>query len=149
MQRLPGFLIADDLELLRATCASFMHRSTAYQTDRGAFYVPVDPIPASLLPLRARAELALGAPPNDCFFLIYGPHDAATPHLDARRTIRLIALLTGADQGGELIISGAPAQLEVGDAVVFSPETEVHEVTAVTGRRVVWSMGVRSDRGVG
>lgn len=138
----PGFLSAEELDLLCHTCASKLY--SGYRTDRGYFYIPVSPIPAVLAPLHRRAAMALGMPPNDCFFLVYSNAEAAAPHVDSGRVRRLIALLEDADGGsGELVIGGRPASLAVGDAVVFSPEAEVHEVTAVTGRRVVWSVGVR------
>jgi predicted 2-oxoglutarate/Fe(II)-dependent dioxygenase YbiX len=46
-----------------------------------------------------------------------------------------------AASGGELFVAGVRVDLAVGDAVLFSPDRETHEVTAVGGSRSLFSVG--------
>ena len=50
-------------------------------------------------------------------------------------------MLTQAASGGELLIDGELVTLAVGDAVLFHPDAEVHEVTKVGGPRLLFSVG--------
>ena len=50
-------------------------------------------------------------------------------------------MLEHAARGGELFVDGAKIELAVGDAVLFFPDQEVHEVTIVSGQRLMFSVG--------
>lgn len=140
MRRIVGFLSPTDLVVLRAAAVKLY----GYRTDRGYTYVPVDPVPLAMQALHLRARVELPAQGQvDCFFLRYTNGQAAALHTDPGRHARLIALVDAPTGGGELIIAGEPARLHEGDAVVFDPAEEEHEVTPVTGHRLVWSVGVR------
>lgn len=140
MQHLPGFLTASELTLLRG----LRHELHGYKTDFGHVFIKIAPIPSTLEQLVARARRQLTADgATDCFFLHYQHGDATKAHVDRGRLARLIALVDAPESGGELIVSGERANLREGDAVVFCPATDVHEVTPVVGSRLVWSVGIR------
>lgn len=96
----------------------------------------------------ARALARLGTPYEDrwdAYLIRYRDGAYIPPHVDQaqhdRRHRRLNAMLVQASGGGELRIGGAPVALDVGDAVVFYPDREVHEVATVSGTRLLFSVG--------
>src|SRR4051812_40715531 len=99
-------------------------------------------------PLVARAMERIGTPFEDywdVYFIRYLDGAYIPPHTDpaqhGRRHRRINAVLTQAERGGELMIGGAKVELATGDAVLFSPDRELHEVTTVSGPRLLFSVG--------
>lgn len=98
-------------------------------------------------PAVSRALALLGATGDrwDAYFLRYRDGAFVPPHLDPAqpglRHRRLNALLSQAAAGGELHISGAAISLAPGDAVIFYPDSELHEVAPVAGTRLLLSVG--------
>ena len=99
-------------------------------------------------PAVARALAQLGSPFEDYWdvYLIRYVDGAYVPvHLDpahhGKRHRRINALLGRAASGGALRIGGGAIELELGDAVVFYPDEEAHEVSPVTGTRLLFSVG--------
>lgn len=99
-------------------------------------------------PLIARALSRLGTPYEDfwdCYLIRYLDGSSIPKHTDAaqheRRHRRINAVLEQARTGGELFVDGAKIDLAVGDAVLFFPDQEVHEVTQVGGSRLLFSVG--------
>lgn len=99
-------------------------------------------------PLVARALGHIGTPFEDYWDVYYiryldGAH--IPKHTDeaqhGRRHRRINVVLTQAAEGGELWIGGTKIELAVGDAVLFHPDAEVHEVTRVGGPRLLFSVG--------
>jgi 2OG-Fe(II) oxygenase superfamily len=145
MERLPGFLTADEVVSLRVVAGSSRgwvlgRQGTGYEN----------------LPLRrvfentatARALAQIGTPYQDYWdaYIIRYPDGAYVPdHVDAakfgRRHRRLNALLEPATSGGALSIDDVLVELAVGDAVLFDPDREVHRVSRVVGVRLVFSVG--------
>lgn len=80
-------------------------------------------------------------------YLIHYPEGSCIPeHTDpvpeGQRHIRLNAQFGPAVEGGVFHLCGNPVLLRPGDAVVFRPDRDVHEVTRVTrGDRWLWSVG--------
>lgn len=102
-------------------------------------------------PLLARCMAELGAPrgmPYISGIVRYVPGDHRPAHIDpspARSMAhhRVIVLLQKASDGGELVVGGLRARLEVGDGVVFRADEEIHEVTRVAvGERYGLTCGV-------
>jgi len=100
------------------------------------------------LPAVARALAHLGTPYEqhwDAYLIRYRDGAYIPPHVDpaqhGRRHRRLNALVMQAAGGGELRIGGQLVALELGDAVVFYPDQEVHEVAPVAGTRLLLSVG--------
>jgi hypothetical protein len=99
-------------------------------------------------PAVARALAHLGTPHEqswDAYLIRYRDGAYVPPHLDpaqhGRRHRRLNAMITQATGGGELRIGGAPIALDPGDAVLFYPDHERHEVAPVAGTRLLFSVG--------
>jgi hypothetical protein len=99
-------------------------------------------------PLVVRALGQLGTPFEhhwDVYLIRYldGAHIPAhtDPAQYGKRHRRINAVVTQASAGGDLRIDGALVELTTGDAVVFYPDAEVHEVTPVIGIRVLFSVG--------
>ena len=99
-------------------------------------------------PVVERAIALLGTPLDDqwdVYLLRYldGAHvpDHVDPARPGTRHRRINAILTPPTRGGELRIDGALVELSVGDAVVFDPDRERHEVSPVIGTRIVFSVG--------
>ena len=114
----------------------------------GASLAP-PPTPAAPLPAITRALSHLGTPHEqlwDAYLIRYRDGAYVPPHIDpaepGRRHRRLNAMLSQATGGGALRIGGALVALSPGDAVVFYSDQEVHEVTRVTGTRLLFSVGV-------
>ena len=142
MRILRRFLSVDDVSRLLRTCRLLERSGAFYRTDRG--YAFASALNARVLaPLRDRARLVLPQGVRyDSFFLRYETGVRAAAHVDPPgRIARLIALVREPDAGGDLVIAGQLADLHEGDAVVFEPSKEEHEVTQVTGERIVWSVG--------
>lgn len=76
----------------------------------------------------------------DSFFIYYTDGDKTEPHMDGRSGKRINVLLKKPEEG-VLRISDRDVPMEVGDAVVFYPDKELHEVTPVKGERLIWSVG--------
>ncbi len=99
-------------------------------------------------PLVARALARIGTPVEnrwDVYFIRYRDGSHIPPHVDpaepGRRHRRINAVLAHAAAGGGLIIDDRTIELRVGDAVLFYPDAEVHRVSAVTGPRLLFSVG--------
>jgi len=95
-----------------------------------------------------RALARIGTPYEDywdVYLIRYLDGSHIPPHTDdaqlGRRHRRLNALLERATAGGELTIAGTPIELAVGDAVLFEPDREIHEVARVVGSRLLFSVG--------
>jgi predicted 2-oxoglutarate/Fe(II)-dependent dioxygenase YbiX len=55
---------------------------------------------------------------------------------------RINVLLHGPEAGGELFVGGQRVSLSAGDAYVFRPDVEEHEVKMVLrGSRLIWTLG--------
>ncbi len=97
----------------------------------------------------ARALRELGAAihgPYDVWLIRYQVGTEIPPHRDpvepGREHHRLNAIVRSAT-GGDAKVRGVPVALAEGDAYVFRPDAEEHEVTRVTaGTRLVFSVGV-------
>jgi len=99
-------------------------------------------------PLVARAVSRIGAPYEnywDVYLIRYldGAHipDHLDPAQHGRRHRRINAVLAQPVSGGELRIDDALVELDVGDAVLFEPDHEVHRVSPVVGTRLIFSVG--------
>ncbi len=121
---------------------------TAGRQHTGYDILPLRPELPATSTLVARALAQLGTPFEDywdVYFIRYTDGAHIPPHTDAaqhgKRHRRINAVLTQAPVGGELLIDGARIELAVGDAVLFHPDTEVHEVTKVGGPRLLFSVG--------
>jgi hypothetical protein len=145
---LRGFLGPWDIDRLitawRATSAGGWH---VVRAQRQAYrFTPAAPPPD----LMARALAELPSEPawryTDSFYLHYRNGDRAPPHVDPRSGVRLNACLIP-PWAGRLVVAGEEVWLEAGDAVVFRPSEQVHEVTPVTGERLIWSVGRAVNRG--
>ena len=95
-----------------------------------------------------RALARIGTPYEDywdVYLIRYRDGSHIPPHTDdaqhGRRHRRLNALLERATAGGELTIAGARIELAIGDAVLFEPDREVHDVARVVGSRLLFSVG--------
>ena len=146
MRLLEGFLSGDEIERLRvlAVDAAFVEGRQATGYVKAAF----GDVP-ELAGLRARSLAALGMAtdtPHDAYLLAYPTGSSIPPHVDlvadGWRHLRLNAVIMQASQGGELTIDGIVVPLAVGQAVVFSPDREVHAVSEIVhGERLLWSVG--------
>jgi hypothetical protein len=95
-----------------------------------------------------RALRHIGEPVEDFWdtYLIRYPDGSSIPkHLDdasfGLRHRRLNAMVTAPEDGGRLTINNIEIPLLVGDAVLFYPNEEEHEVTTVRGTRLIFSVG--------
>jgi hypothetical protein len=95
-----------------------------------------------------RALEVIGKPVEDFWdvYLIRYPDGSSIPkHRDdasfGLRHRRLNVMLTPPEEGGVLTIDGTVILLGDGDAVLFYPNEEEHEVTTVKGTRLVFSVG--------
>ncbi len=86
----------------------------------------------------------------DVYLIRYQQSHFIPKHKDAagmqgKRHRRLNALVTRAKYGGDLWIDNRRIDLEICDAVLFYPDDEEHEVTAVHGTRLLFSVGAWID----
>jgi len=150
---IPSFLSAIETAALRAHATS--DGWTAGRQGTGYDILPLRDVAAfsSLVArgragARARGLAKLGTPFEDCwdtYLIRYQDGSSIPAHTDAaqhgRRHRRINAVLEHAARGGELFVDGAKIELAVGDAVLFFPDQEVHEVTIVSGQRLMFSVG--------
>lgn len=144
---LRGFLSSTDVAELNAR-AQTAHGWIAGRQHTGYDIRPLRPELAATSPLVARALAKIGTPFEDywdVYFIRYSDGAHIPPHTDPARHgkhhRRVNAVLTQAPSGGEFLVDGATVTLGVGDAVMFQPDTEVHEVTKVGGARLLFSVG--------
>lgn len=71
----------------------------------------------------------------------YIPSHKDEAALFGKRHRRLNALIKAPEAGGELHIENKLIALNEGDAVLFSPDEEVHDVSPCRGLRLMWSVG--------
>jgi predicted 2-oxoglutarate/Fe(II)-dependent dioxygenase YbiX len=144
MQLVPAFLSPDELADLRRRAEV----AGAWTPGRQGTGYDILPLRAEPIPAIARALALLGTPFEqywDAYLIRYLDGAHIPPHVDpaqhGRRHRRLNAMLTRATRGGELRIDGALVELELGDAVLFYPDEERHEVAPVVGTRLLFSVG--------
>ena len=144
---LESFLSADEVATLRALAET----PTGWKRGRQGTGYDTLPLRAQLgadHPIVARALARLGVPFEDYWdvYIIRYLDGAHIPeHVDAaehdRRHRRINAVLAQPESGGELHINDVLVVLDVGDAVLFDPDREVHHVTPVVGTRLLFSVG--------
>ncbi len=144
---LRGFLSPTEVADLHAR-AQTADGWTAGRQHTGYDILPLRPELTAASPLVARALAQIGTPFEDywdVYFIRYQDGAHIPPHTDAaqhgKRHRRINAVITQAPSGGELLIDGVMITLAVGDAVLFHPDAEVHEVTKVGGPRLLFSVG--------
>jgi len=142
---LTGFLTAGEITALRALAGRDGWKPGRQGT--GYDILPLREVP-EVADLVARGLALLGTPFEDywdVYLIRYLDGASIPPHVDEaqhdRRHRRINAVLEQADAGGELIVDGSRVALQVGDACLFYPDQERHEVTAVRGRRLLFSVG--------
>lgn len=140
---LPAFLFASEISGLRAR-----EVDTGWKPGRQGTGYDVLALPRVREPLVVRALARIGTPFEhywDVYLIRYADGSHIPPHRDeaqhGRRHRRLNALLAAPRAGGVLSIDGTRIDLAIGDAVVFDPDRETHEVTRVAGTRVMFSVG--------
>jgi predicted 2-oxoglutarate/Fe(II)-dependent dioxygenase YbiX len=140
---LPGFLAPDEVSALRAR-----QHDDGWKPGRQGTGYDILPLPRIREGAIERALAQIGTPYRDywdVYLIRYGDGAHIPPHTDdaqhGRRHRRLNALLERATAGGELTIAGARVELAIGDAVLFEPDREVHEVARVVGSRLLFSVG--------
>lgn len=142
---LHGFVSTAEIATLRALA----DRDGWKPGRQGTGYdiLPLRDVP-EVAALVARGLAKLGTPFEDywdTYLIRYVDGASIPPHVDeaqhGRRHRRINAVLEQAEAGGELIVDGAPVALAVGDACLFFPDQERHEVTQVRGRRLLFSVG--------
>lgn len=144
---LAGFLSTDEVANLRRRS----ERVDAWAPGRqhtGYEICSLQSEMTSTHPLVARALGRIGKPVEnrwDVYFIRYLDGSHIPPHVDpaepGRRHRRINAVLAHATSGGALFVDGRAIDLRVGDAVLFYPDAEVHRVSAVTGTRLLFSVG--------
>jgi hypothetical protein len=141
---LRAFLSAGELAELRGRAAA----AEGWTAGRQGTGYDILPIAERDHPLVARALAQLGTPYEqfwDVYLIRYldGSHIPAhtDPGQHGKRHRRLNALITPATAGGALRIDGTVVELAPGDAVMFYPDAEVHEVAPVVGTRLLFSVG--------
>ncbi|MDB4964001.1 MAG: hypothetical protein JWP01_4000 [Myxococcales bacterium] len=146
---LRGFLSPVEVAELRAQAEDPTRDGwRAGRQHTGYDILPLRPVMSASSPLVARALAQIGTPFEDywdVYFIRYLDGAHIPPHTDeaqhGKRHRRINAVLTQAARGGELFIDGRPVELAVGDAVLFHPDSEIHEVTKVGGPRLLFSVG--------
>ena len=143
---IPAFLSAGEVTALCVRASTGVDWKPGRQ-GTGYDILPLRGIP-ELEPLIARGLARLGTPFEDywdVYLIRYADGSSIPPHTDAaqhgRRHRRINAVLEQAREGGDLLVDGARVPLAVGDAVLFFPDEEVHEVTTVVGSRLLFSVG--------
>ncbi len=120
-----------------------LHRAEKNYRFAPCLGAPIHLSERALAALPEREELKY----EDSFFIHYGNGGMTRPHKDTRTGLRLNALLI-TPKFGSLVISDRVVFMEVGDAVVFEPNIEEHQVTTVKGERLIWSVGRAKTPGV-
>ena len=145
---LKSFLSSAEVTELRARAESATTGWKAGRQHTGYDILPLRDVMDRASPLVARGLAKVGVPFEDywdVYFIRYEDGAYIPPHTDpaehGRTHRRINAVLTQAASGGELFVGGAKIDLEVGDAVLFSPSGEVHEVSKVHGPRLLFSVG--------
>jgi predicted 2-oxoglutarate/Fe(II)-dependent dioxygenase YbiX len=140
---LPGFLTTDEVSALRA-----QQHNDGWKAGRQATGYDILPLPRIREGAIERALARIGTPYEDywdVYLIRYRDGSHIPPHTDdaqhGRRHRRLNALLEPATAGGELTIADARIDLAIGDAVLFEPDREVHDVARVVGSRLLFSVG--------
>lgn len=140
---LPAFLSPDEVAALHARS-----HDDGWKSGRQGTGYDILPLPRVRAGAIERALARIGTPYEDywdVYLIRYRDGSHIPPHTDdaqhGRRHRRLNALLERATAGGELTIAGARVELAVGDAVLFDPDREVHEVARVVGSRLLFSVG--------
>jgi hypothetical protein len=83
----------------------------------------------------------------DSFLLVYPRDSFIPPHRDAcpipgMRHVRMNAILHQPPSGGQFVLGGKIIHLEAGDAILFHPDEDEHEVyPCIGGQRVVLTVG--------
>jgi Rps23 Pro-64 3,4-dihydroxylase Tpa1-like proline 4-hydroxylase len=138
-----GFLTPDEVSALRAR-----QHDDSWKPGRQGTGYDILPLPRARDGAIERALARIGTPYEDywdVYLIRYRDGSHIPPHTDeaqhGRRHRRLNALLERATAGGELTIAGARFELTIGDAVLFEPDREVHEVARVVGSRLLFSVG--------
>jgi predicted 2-oxoglutarate/Fe(II)-dependent dioxygenase YbiX len=138
---LPAFLSAAEI-------AELLARDTGDGWKPGRQGTGYDTLPLARDALAYRALAHVGTPFEDywdVYLIRYRDGSHIPPHTDAaqhgRQHRRLNALLVAPQRGGELRIAGARVDLAIGDAVVFEPDRDQHQVSTVVGERVLFSVG--------
>lgn len=146
MRVLSAFLTAADHALL----APFLDHDGYEPGRQGTGYDKlVIPPSADTAPLRRRCLDALGLAPDtahDCYIVRYVEGTFIPPHKDdapvAASHHRINCVVQQCAAGGALVVDGTTYPLAAGDAYVFRPDLEEHEVTTITaGARYVFTVG--------
>jgi len=145
---LRGFLSPDEVAALRAQANATTDGWTPGRQHTGYDILPLRSVMDRTAPLVARGLAKVGTPFQDywdVYFIRYLDGAYIPPHTDpaehGKTHRRINAVLTQAERGGELIVAGIKIDLAVGDAVLFSPSAEEHEVSTVHGPRLLFSVG--------
>jgi predicted 2-oxoglutarate/Fe(II)-dependent dioxygenase YbiX len=145
---LPQFLSPAEVAELRALAASTAEGWKAGRQHTGYDILPLRAVMPIASPFVARGLAHVGTPFEDywdVYFIRYLDGAYIPPHTDpaehGRTHRRINAVLTQAQIGGDLVVGGEIIPLAVGDAVLFSPSGDVHEVTKVGGPRLLFSVG--------
>ncbi len=145
---LPQLLSPAEVTELRTLAESTTQGWTAGRQHTGYDILPLRAVMPADSRFVARALAHVGTPFGDywdVYFIRYADGAYIPPHTDpaqhGRTHRRINAVLAQAASGGELLIGGETIALAVGDAVLFSPDRDVHEVTKVGGPRLLFSVG--------
>ncbi len=145
-QVIKGFLSADDIRLMVSIADARSHWQDGRQETGYEKLNIKDEIDCQ--PAIVRALGLVGAMDEfwDAYLLRY-PNGAYIPtHKDdagfgREKHMRLNALIEKPEDGGKLTINYRSVDLDVGDAVIFMPNAQVHSVSKVFGERLMFSVG--------
>lgn len=146
MRVLAGFLTEDE----RRSLAPFMDHDGYEPGRQGTGYDKLAlPLSDTTAALRKRCLETLGLPADtahDCYVVRYLKGTFIPPHKDdaplATSHHRINCVLRQCTRGGELVVDGTTYPLTAGDAYVFRPDLELHEVTEIIdGARYIFTVG--------